>query len=328
MDRVNWLLGGWTTAILLFLYLPIVILVLWSFNSADYSSKWEGFTTKWYSAFWHRTVLDAHDAIATDENGADTGWRHTTRSALDWAGAGRADEVRRTEVLRSRYYQKIWGQIPNFVSGIKNSLIVGVVATLLSVLLGTTAAWLTFKYKYPLHGALTTLVAVPMIVPEIIMGISLLSFITLASGWMAKLGVPADSAFALNRGILAVILAHVTFCFPYVMVTIQARLAGIDPALEEAAMDLGATPRKAFTKVIVPYLMPAIVSGTLMAFTLSLDDFVVTYFVSDADSQTLPIRIYGAYKGPAPMLHVVSTLMIGLTLLMVVMSEGIKRFQR
>ena len=319
MDRVNWLLGGWTAVILLFLYLPIVILVLWSFNSADYSSTWEGFTTKWYSAFWHRSMLDAHDAI----DPADNGWRHATRAALDWAGAGTASDV-----SKALNQSKVWGQIPGFVDGIRNSLIVGVAATIVSVMLGTTAAWLTFKYKYPLHNALATLVAVPMIVPEIIMGVSLLSFITIVSGMMEKLGVPGDSAFSFNRGLFAVVLAHVTFSFPYVMVTIQARLAGIDPALEEAAMDLGATPRKAFTKVIVPYLMPAIISGTLMAFTLSLDDFVVTYFVSDARSQTLPIRIYGAVKGPAPMLHVVSSLMIGLTVLMVVLSEGIKRINR
>lgn len=319
MARVNLLLGSWTAVVLLFLYLPIVILVLWSFNSADYSSKWEGFTTKWYSAFWHRTMLEWHDAI----DPADSGWRHAARSALDWAGAAEAPAVR-----KALKFQKIWDQVPQFLDGISNSIIVGVSATFVSVFLGTTAAWLTFKYKYPLHNALATLVAVPMIVPEIIMGVSLLSFITIAGSWLTKIGVPEDSYFNLQRGIVSVILAHVTFTFPYVMVTIQARLAGIDPSLEEAAMDLGATPRRAFTKVIVPYLMPAIISGTLMAFTLSLDDFIVTYFVSDAQSQTLPIRIYGAVKGPAPMLHVVSTLMIGLTVLMVVISEGIKRFNR
>lgn len=313
MARVNLLLGGWTVAVLLFLYLPIAVLVLWSFNKADYGSRWEGFTTKWYSAFWHRTVLDWHDAVAP----AGAGWRHWLRSTLDWAGATDAAEVR-----KALKFPQVWGQIPGFVDGIENSLLIGLCATTLSVLLGTTAAWLTFKYKYPLHRALATLVAVPMIVPEILMGVSLLSFITVAGGALTHIGLSFD------RGTLAVILAHVTFSFPYVMVTIQARLAGIDPALEEAAMDLGATPAKAFRKIIVPYLMPAIVSGTLMAFTLSLDDFIVTYFVSDARSQTLPIRIYGAVKGPAPMLHVVSSLMIGLTALLVLLSEGIKRFNR
>jgi spermidine/putrescine transport system permease protein len=313
MARVNLMLGGWTAAVLLFLYIPIVVLVLWSFNAADYSSRWEGFTTKWYSAYWHRTVLDVRDAIEP----SDSGWRHAARAALDWAGAAEAAEVR-----RALKFQRLWDQVPTFNDGIKNSLIIGLSATAISVVLGTTAAWLTFKYKYPLHRALATLVAVPMIVPEIIMGVSLLSFITVAGGLLSRVG------FSLDRGMLAVVLAHVTFSFPYVMVTLQARLAGIDPALEEAAMDLGATPAKAFRKVIVPYLMPAIVSGTLMAFTLSLDDFIVTYFVSDARSQTLPIRIYGAVKGPAPMLHVVSSLMIGLTALLVLLSEGIKRFNR
>jgi spermidine/putrescine transport system permease protein len=313
------MLGGWTAVILLFLYLPIFILVLWSFNANEYPSQWQGFTGKWYSVFWHKALQHWHDGIDV----ADSGWRHAARSVLDWAGAANAPAVRKT--LPSA---RIWDQVPRFLEGMSNSIIVGVSATVASVFLGTTAAWLTFKYKYPLHNALATLVAVPMIVPEIIMGVSFLSFITIVNHWLSKIGIPEESNFNLQRGLISIILAHVTFTFPYVMVTIQARLAGIDPALEEAAMDLGATPRKAFLKVIVPYLMPAIISGTLMAFTLSMDDFIVTYFVSDGQSETLPLRIYGAVKGPAPMLHVVSTLVIGLTVLMVVISEGIKRFHR
>ena len=316
MARVQWLFGGWSAAVLLFLYVPIAVLILWSFNSAAYSGQWEGFTKKWYSALWHRTVLEARDAI----NPANAGWRHVTRGLLDAAGATEAELVRKT--FKTSVERRIWDSIPSFIEGMKNSLVVGVVSTAVSVLLGTVAAWLTFRYRFPLHRTLTTVIAVPIVIPEIIMGVSLLAMFTVVGGLLAKVG------FTLDHFMLPVILAHITFSFPYVMVTIQARLAGLDPALEEAAMDLGAKPRQAFIKVVVPYLMPAIIGGMLMAFTLSLDDFTVTYFVKDPTSLTLPIRIYDARRGPAPMLHVVSSVMVGITVVMVVVSEVIRRLSR
>lgn len=345
MQRVNWMLGIWGVVVLLFLYFPIFILVTWSFNDMDYSTQWNQFTTRWYEAFWAKCTLDMRDWFSEVGNrlmlwGAGwAAWAHLDGTAtwmqdyvkanpgpgwlsrafiwlLNLAGAESAPEVLKSVPSQVR------GQISRLVEGLANSLFVGVISTILSVILGTVSAWITFKYKYPLHNALRTLVAVPMIVPEIIMGVSLLSFITLAGTALGTFGIP------IERGYLAIIVAHVTFSFPFVMVTIQARLAGIDPALEEAAMDLGATPSVAFRKVIVPYLMPAIISGVLMAFTLSLDDFIVTYFVSDGASETLPIRIYGAVKQRPAMLHVVSTVMIGITLLMVVLSEMIKRLNR
>lgn len=326
MARVNALFGGWTVAVLLFLYLPIVVLVIWSFNNTDYGSRWKGFTTKWYSAFWYHAVQDVREGLDVDAPKAgetakpDAAWRSAVKSTLDWAGASAAPDVRK-QFVKDRQ-TRIWDQVPGYVDAIWNSVLVGVVSTIVAVLLGTSAAWLTFKYKYPLHRTLTTLVAVPMIVPEIIMGVSLLSLITMASTLLGSFGSH------IERGLLAVIVAHITFSFPYVMVTINARLAGIDPSLEEAAMDLGATPLKAFTRVVLPYLAPAVVSGALMAFTLSLDDFIVTYFVSDAKSMTLPLRIWGSVKGPPPMLHVVSSLVIGVTVLLVVISEGLKRRNR
>ena len=312
MRRVGWMFGAWSGVVFLFLYIPIAVLILWSFNSADYSTQWQGFTTKWYSAFWYRSMLDLRNAIGPADHGA----RHALAGVVDYLGAANAENALRNIPSQVR------GQIPQFTAGLINSLFIGVIATAVSVALGTIGAWTTFKYKYPLHSLLNTLVAIPMIVPEIIMGVSLLSFITIASGLLGRVGI------AFDRGYLTVIIAHVTFCFPYVMVTIQARLAGIDPALEEAAMDLGATPAQAFGRVILPYLMPAILGGMLMAFTLSLDDFIVTYFVCDGSSETLPIRIYGAVKGRPPMLHVVSTLLIGVTVFTVALSEGIKRIYR
>src|SRR5205823_4709339 len=122
-----------------------------------------------------------------------------------------------------------------------------------------------------------TLVGIPIMMPEIIMGVSLLVLFT---------------TLAVPLGFTTIIVAHVTFCFPFVLVAIQARLAGLDPALEEAALDLGATPWHAFWLVIVPCLRPAILAGALMAFTLSMDEVIVTFFTASPSSATLPLRIF------------------------------------
>jgi spermidine/putrescine transport system permease protein len=149
-----------------------------------------------------------------------------------------------------------------------------------------------------------------MIIPEIIMGISLLIFFKTVD---------------LDLGFATVIIAHVTFCFPFVLIAVQARLAGLDPSLEEAAMDLGATPLKAFFHVMVPYLLPAIVSGALMAFTLSMDEMIVTYFTRGPTSETLPIKVYGMAKvGLNPILNTISTVFILGTALLVLCAEWLK----
>jgi spermidine/putrescine transport system permease protein len=135
------------------------------------------------------------------------------------------------------------------------------------------------------------------------------------------------SLLQVRLGFTTVIIAHVTFCFPFVMIAVQSRLQGLDPSLEEAALDLGATPTQAFLKVIVPYLIPAIIAGGLMAFTLSLDEFVVTYFTCDAASSTLPIEIYGrARRGLDPSVNALSALMIGATIVLLVAADYIRRW--
>jgi len=150
-----------------------------------------------------------------------------------------------------------------------------------------------------------------MIIPEIIMGISLLVFFKTVD---------------VELGFTTVIISHVTFCFPFVLIAVQARLAGLDPSLEEAAMDLGATPLKAFRLVMVPYLLPAIVSGALMSFTLSLDELIVTYFTRGPRSETLPIKVFGMAKvGLNPMLNTISTVFIVLTALLVIVAESLNR---
>jgi len=149
-----------------------------------------------------------------------------------------------------------------------------------------------------------------MIIPEVIMGVSLMLLF---------------QSLSIDRGFITVIIAHVTFCFPFVMAAVQARLAGLDPSLEEAALDLGATPMKAFITVIVPYLLPGIAAGALLAFTLSLDEFGVTYFTYSAEAVTLPVKIYSAMRvGVAPTLNAVSALFIVATAVLVVSADAIR----
>jgi len=190
-----------------------------------------------------------------------------------------------------RWYEAVWQNRP-LVRATENSLLVAGGSTVLAVVLGTGGAWLLHRYRFRGATAIATLLAVPMVMPEILMGISLLVFFTLVR---------------LPLGFATVIIGHVTFCIPFVLSAIQARLEGMDPALEEAALDLGATPLRAFLLVILPYLAPAIAAGALMAATLSLDELIVTFFTTSSASTTLPLRIFGMAKiGLNPMLNALS----------------------
>jgi spermidine/putrescine transport system permease protein len=197
------------------------------------------------------------------------------------------------------------------VRSLQNSLIVAAASTLLAVALGTIGAWLLYRYRFPGVRLWQTLIFVPMLIPEVIMGVSLLIlFVTIH----------------LQLGYATIVISHVTFCFPFVMVSVQARLAGLDPSLEEAALDLGATPAVAFRKVLMPYLMPAIVSGALMTFSLSLDELIVTYFTASAGTRTLPLEIFGRVKkGLDPTLNAISTVFILFTAVLVLMTDVLKR---
>lgn len=211
-----------------------------------------------------------------------------------------------------RWYADVWANAP-LMRAAKNSLIVASVTTVLSVVLGTLGAWVLHRYRFRARGALQMLVSIPVMMPEIIMGVSLLVLF---------------ATVAMPLGFTTVIIAHVTFCFPFVLLAVQARLAGLDPALEEAALDLGASPWRAFWLVIVPALRPAIVSGALMAFTLSLDEVIVTYFTASPASATLPLRIYGMAKvGLNPMLNALSALFIVVTVAVVLFSERLKKLR-
>lgn len=271
MGLINWLCGGWTALVFVFLYVPILLLIVYSFNASDLNVVWTGFTFDWYAKLWHNGPL---------------------------------------------------------IDTLENSLIIASITTVLSVLLGTSGAWLLHRYRFPLLKPLTTLIFVPMVIPEIIMGVSLLIFFTVLAeplnNWLAHF---TDSEFGL--GFATVIISHTTFCFPFVLIAVQARLAGVDPFLEEAALDLGATPFKAFLLVMVPYLLPAIVSGALMAFTLSMDEYIVTLFTTGPESQTLTIKVFGmAKKGLDPSLNAISTVFVLATAVLVVLAEMVRKINR
>ena len=254
MNWVNRLFTAWTGFVLLFFYLPIGILILFSFNESRLNIVWTGFTFDWYKALLSDRVL---------------------------------------------------------VRSLQNSVIVASATTVASVLIGTAGAWLLHRYRYRGANFLETLVFLPMIVPEVILGVSLLIlFVTIG----------------LELGYTTIVISHVTFCAPFVMAAVQARLAGLEPALEEAALDLGATPMQAFNKVMVPYLMPAIVSGALMSFTLSLDELIVTYFTASARTRTLPLEIFGRVKkGLDPSLNAISTVFVLFTVFAVFATEALRR---
>lgn len=254
---LDWGLKGWTLAGFVFLYLPILVLVGYSFNASRLNIVWQGVTLQWYADLLHNEPL-----------------------------------------LRAA----------------KNSLVIAAITTALSVVLGTVGAWLMHRYAFRGARMVQTLAAVPMVMPEVLMGISLLIFF---------------AAAGLKLGFATVIIGHVTFCFPFVLVAVQARLKGLDPAIEEAALDLGATPLKAFWLVIVPCLRPAIVAGALMAFTLSMDELIVTFFTASAASATLPIRVFGMAKvGLNPMLNALSAIFILATVAVVVFSDYVRKLSR
>ena len=230
-----------------FLYLPLAIVVVYSFNDSRLNAEWVGFTLDWYRK------LFANDEMLT--------------------AAG-------------------------------NSLLIGLVASLVSTVLGTMAGVALHRYRLRL---LPVLVLTPIAIPEILMGVSLLIFFVLLN---------------FTLGLLSVMLAHIAFCIGFVAIVVRSRLAGMDESLTEAARDCGATPWEAFRYVTLPLIMPGVIAGALMAFTLSIDDFVITFFTAGAGTTTLPLQIYSMIKiAVTPEVNAVSTLLMLLTLVLIVIAS-------
>ncbi len=238
---------------LLFLYLPVAILVLFSFNASRLSATWQGFTLKWYAALARDRAL----------------------LAATW-----------------------------------NSLLVAGISTILATGLGVAAALglerLGSRSRRMIEGAML----LPLVVPEIMMGVALMLFFVLIK---------------LPLGLPTVIIAHTAFNLPLVMVIVRARLRKLDPCLEEAASDLGATPWQVFRRVTFPLLRPAIVGAALMAFTVSLDDFIVTFFTAGPGSTTLPLKVYSMIKsGVSPEINALSAVLVLVSMGLVGLSLAIQ----
>ncbi len=247
----------YTAILFLFLFAPIVIMLVFSFNSGNSLSVLSGFSTYWYKELFH-------DA--------------------------------------------------NTLGALRNTLILALCAAILSTIMGTAAAvgMNKLRSKY-MKAAMNTVTNLPMVNPEIITGISLMLMFVFAGRLMGM-------ATSLNFG--TILIAHITFCLPYVILQVLPKLRQMDKALPEAAMDLGCTPFRAFLKVELPEILPGVLTGMIMAFTLSLDDFVISYFTSGNGFETLPIRIYNMTKKTVtPKMYALATIIFFVILLLLLITN-------
>jgi spermidine/putrescine transport system permease protein len=231
-----------------FLYIPLAVVVVFSFNDSKLNAEWVGFTLSWYAKLFHNA-----------------------------------------EMLKAAM----------------NSLFIAVVASCLATVLGTMAGIAMHRYR---SRFLPFMTLTPVAMPEILLGVSLLIFF---------ISVFGDDALSLAT----VIVAHTTFCIGFVAIIVRARLAGMDESIFEAARDLGASPWQTFRLVTLPLILPGVIAGALMAFTLSIDDFVITFFTAGAGVPTLPLTIYTMIKiAVTPEVNALSTLLMLLTLSMIVLA--------
>ncbi|MBQ6495425.1 MAG: ABC transporter permease subunit [Bacilli bacterium] len=235
--------------VFIFLFLPIIILVIYSFNTSKMNIIFEGFTFEWY-----KTMLTNTDLL----------------------------------------------------EAFANTLIIAITSTIASTIIGTIGAVGLYKYNFPFKGLINKLIYIPIVIPEIVLGISLLSIYTLMK---LELGMPT------------LILSHIAFSIPFVIVSVRSNLSPLITTYEEAAQDLGANPLNTFFKVTLPAIMPGVISGATLSFTLSLDDVVISYFTAGPGSNTLPLKIYSMIKtGITPDVNALSTIMLLVTTAIITVS--------
>lgn len=239
-----------TLAVLVFLYLPIIILLVNSFNESRFGGEWTGFSWKWYQ-----------------------------------------------RLLQER---TVW-------VALRNSLVIAFSATAASTILGVLAALSLYRYKTTLQKIHYGLIYIPLVIPDILMGISLLLFFVILN---------------IHLSLFTIFIAHTTFCVSYVTMVILARLQNFDLSVLEAAQDLGANHWNVFRRIIIPLLAPGITAGALLAFTLSIDDFVITFFVAGQGATTLPIYIYGMIKfGSTPIINALSVILLAVTFVIIMATQ-------
>ncbi|MCL1795981.1 MAG: ABC transporter permease subunit, partial [Clostridia bacterium] len=245
--------------VLIFLYLPIFVVVLYSFNPSKYSGMMTGLTLDWYRKLFQNT------------------------------------EIAKT---------------------LGNSLKLAAMSVPAAAVIGTLGAMALARRQMKLQGFMEGLATLPILIPEIVLGIALLVAFT----FVGRLPF-----INLQPGMATMALAHTTFCVPYIFIIVKGRIAGIDPALEEAARDLGASPRRVFIDIVFPLIFPAVLAGMLLAFAMSLDDVVISFFVTGPGAQTLPLMIFSSLKvGVTPEINALSTVMLGVVFLFVAVSQRIR----
>lgn len=207
-----------------------------------------------------------------------------------------------------KYYEKAFNNA-GLIEAFGNSLTIAAVSTVVSVVLGAMVALALWRFRFPGKTALNGALALPIVVPEICMGVAMLVFFARVMPWPQGLGWP------LNLG--AIIIAHVSFSFPFVAVVVRARMTSFNREMEEAARDLGAGEWRTIRDVILPHMAPSLVAGALLAFTLSLDDFVITFFTAGPDTVTFPVKVYSMVRfSVTPEVNAASTILIVLTVIL------------
>lgn len=248
----RWQMQAWLAAVGVFLYAPLIALMVFSFNDSKRNIVWKGFTLKYYDKLFNDSAL---------------------------------------------------------LEAFGNSLTIAAVSTVISLALGAAAALVLWRFRFPGKTALDGALALPIVVPEICMGVAMLVFFARVMPW------PQDLPWPLNLG--AIIIAHVSFSFPFVAVVVRARMASFNREMEEAARDLGAGEFRTIRDVILPHMAPSLVAGALLAFTLSLDDFVITFFTAGPDTVTFPVKVYSMVRfSVTPEVNAASTVLIVLTVLL------------
>ena len=236
--------------VLIIMYLPVLVVIAFSFNASKLSTIWEGFSFIWYRKLFENAVL---------------------------------------------------------LNTLKNSLILGVASCGISAVIGTAGAVGMARSKFPLKSAIENISIIPVMIPEIILGMAFLSFFSL---------------LGMKFGMMTLIAAHCAFCVPYIFMMVRGALAGIDPSIPDAARDLGATDLRAFWDVTLPLILPAILSGSFLAFAMSLDDVIISFFVTGPETNTLPVKIYSQLKmGVTPEINALCTIMLAVTFIIVILSN-------
>lgn len=211
-----------------------------------------------------------------------------------------------------KYYAVAWNNAELF-DAMTNSLIIALVATIFSTIIGAMVALQLWRFRFPGKGAYEGFMALPIVIPEIAMGVALMAFF-FKLGWLTT-----DLGWPFN--LFPIIIAHIAFCFPFVAIVVRSRMAGFNIQLEEASKDLGASQWQTFRHVLLPFMKPGLIAGALLAFTLSLDDFVITYFTSGPGSVTFPVKVYSLVRrGVTPDINAASTVLILITVIATVLA--------